>query len=343
MTTDVTTDVPPETAAPAAQGQWRLAAARLRRDRMAVASGLLLVAIILMCFVVGPLLARKTGHGPDTIFPDAVRNYTPVGFWTHVSDAHYTGEHSNGTTLLVLGGDSSVGRDEFMRLLYGGQVTIEVAFGATVLAMLIGTTLGALAGYRGGRVDGAIVWVTDFALAFPVLLVAIALGANLSVKYANITLGGLLQPGVLTIAVFLGLFAWMYPARLTRVQVMELRGRPFVEAARMAGARTGRILRSHILPHVIPTLIPPATVLFAGIMLLQASLSMLGLGIDPNTPSWGGMLALKVGWLTNLSTGESFSMLDPLVVYPTLAILLTAGGAAVFGEQVRKALNPRGT
>lgn len=108
---------------------------------MAVGSGVLLAAIFVMCFVVGPVLARTTGHGPDTIFPDAVRNFTPVGLWTHVSDAHYTGEHSNGTTLLVLGGDSTVGRDEFMRLLYGGQVTIEVALGATVLAMLIGTTL----------------------------------------------------------------------------------------------------------------------------------------------------------------------------------------------------------
>jgi peptide/nickel transport system permease protein len=334
---------PVETSAPAAQGQWRLAAERLRRDRLAVISGLLLAAIVVMCFVVGPVLARMTHHGPDTIFSDSVRDFQPVGFWTHVPNAHYTGEHSGGTTLFVLGADSTVGRDEFMRLLYGGQVTIEVALVATVLAMLIGTTLGALAGYRGGRIDGAIVWVTDFALAFPVLLVAIALGANLSVEYANFTLGGLLQPGVLTISVFLGLFAWMYPARLTRVQVLELRGRPFVEAARMAGAGGGRILRSHIVPHVIPTLIPPATVMFAGIMLLQASLSMLGVGIDPNTPSWGGMLALKVGWLTNLSTGESFSMLDPLVIYPTVAILLTAGTAAVFGEQVRKALNPRGT
>lgn len=327
---------------PAAQSPWQLAFSRLRHDPLAVVSGCIVAIIVLACFVGGPVLSRTLGHGPDAIFASAVPGYTPVGFWTHVHTSSYGGSHGP-TTLFVLGADSTVGRDELMRLLYGGQVTIEVAAGATILAMLLGTTMGVLAGYRGGRTDAAIQWVIEFAMAFPVLLVAIALGSSLSDYYGGYTLGGLLQPGVLSITVFIALFAWTYPARLARVQVLELREREFVEAARMAGASGGRILHSHIVPHVIPTLIGPATIMFATTMLLQASLSMLGVGIDPNTPSWGGMLALKVGWLTALSTGDQFSMADPLVLYPSAAILITVAAAGMFGEQVRRALDPRRT
>ena len=119
-------------------------------------------------------------------------------------NANYTGEHVTGTTLMVLGADGTVGRDELLRLLYGGQATIEVALGATLIGVTIGSTLGTLAGYLGGRVDGVVVWVTNFALAFPVLLMAIALGATVSERYSRYTLNGLVEPGVLSLAVFLG-------------------------------------------------------------------------------------------------------------------------------------------
>jgi peptide/nickel transport system permease protein len=259
-----------------------------------------------------------------------------------VPNANYTGEHVTGTTLMVLGADGSVGRDEFLRLLYGGQATIEVAVGATLIGVTIGSTLGTLAGYLGGRVDGVVVWVTNFALAFPVLLMAIALGATVSDRYSRYTLNGLVEPGVLSLAVFLGIFIWPYPARLVRVQVLELRERPFVEAARMIGSGRGRILRAHIFPHLIPILIPPATIMFATTMLLEASFSMLGVGIDPNTASWGGMLASQIGWLTALASGESITLTSRLVIVPSLAVLLTAGAAALLGEQIRKALDPTG-
>ena len=243
---------------------------------------------------------------------------------------------------MVLGADGTVGRDEFLRLLYGGQATIEVALGATLIGVTIGSILGTLAGYLGGRVDGVVVWVTNFALAFPVLLMAIALGATVSERYSHYTLNGLVEPGVLSLAVFLGIFIWPYPARLVRVQVLELRERPFIEAARMIGSGRRRILRTHIFPHLIPILIPPATIMFATTMLLEASFSMLGVGIDPNTASWGGMLASQIGWLTALASGESISLTSRLVVVPSLAVLLTAGAAALLGEQIRKALDPTG-
>ena len=317
--------------------------ARLRRDPLAVVTGTVLLVMFAACFIAAPLLARMLGHGPDTIFASAVHGYSPVGLWTRVPNINYTGEHASGSTLMVLGADGTVGRDEFLRLLYGGQTTIEIALGATLLAVGMGAVLGTLAGYRGGRVDAVVLWLIDFSLAFPVLLMAIALGATISDRFSGYTLGGMVEPGVLWLAVFLGLFLWPYPARLARVQVLELRERPFVEAARMVGCGTRRILFSHMVPHLVPVLIPPATVMFATTMLLEASFSMLGVGIDPNTPSWGGMLASQIGWLTALASGETLSLSSRLVVIPSAAVLLTAGAAALFGEQIRRALDPRGT
>jgi peptide/nickel transport system permease protein len=330
-----------QTAVPS--GYWRLTLQRLRRDRLAVASAVVVLAVFLVCFVVGPMLAMMLGHGPDTIFPGAVRGYAPVGVWTWVPNAEATGNvHGSGSTLFILGADGTVGRDEFLRLAYGGQVTIEVAGFATLIAVAAGVTVGGAAGYLGGRVDGVVVWCVNFVMAFPVLLMAIALGTTVSDRFSGYTALGLFQPGVISISIFLALFTWPYIARLTRVQVLELRERQFVEAARMVGAGNARIMREHIIPHVVPVLIPPATVMFAGAMLLQASLSILGIGIDPNTPSWGGLLAQKVGWLTALAFGENLSLSDPLLLFPTFAIVITVVGVAILGEQIRKALDPTG-
>jgi peptide/nickel transport system permease protein len=327
-----------------ARGLWWLTFARLRRDRLAVAAAGLVLVIVLGCFLGGPLTAHLLGHGPGAIFPGGVtRSDQPVGFWSRVPNVHYPDMRAHGTTLLVLGADSTIGRDELLRVIYGGQVTIEVAAIAVFTALLIGVPLGAAAGYMGGRTDAAIVWLIDFAMAFPVLLMAIALGDVFSGRFRPYTLFGLFQPGVLSVAVFIGLFTWTYMARLTRVQVLELREREFVQAALMVGARTPRILRVHIVPHVVPVLIPPATFMFAGAMLLEASLSILGVGIDPNTPSWGGLLAIKVGYLTSLAFGGGISLTDPLVVYPSVAILVMVIAVAALGEQLRKALDPTGS
>ncbi len=309
-----------------------------------MAAAVLVLFIVLGCFLGGALASLLLGHGPAAIFPGGVtRSDQPVGFWSRVPNVHYPDMTVHGTTLLVLGADGTIGRDELLRVIYGGQVTIEVAAFATLTALAIGVPMGAAAGYIGGRVDTAIVWLIDFAMAFPVLLMAIALGDVFAARFQPYTLLGMFQPGVLSVAVFIGLFTWTYMARLTRVQVLELREREFVLAARMVGARTSRILRVHILPHVAPVLIPPATFMFSGAMLLEASLSILGVGIDPNTPSWGGLLASKVGWLTALSFGGGISLTDPLVIYPSVSILVTVIAVATLGEQLRKALDPTGS
>jgi peptide/nickel transport system permease protein len=327
----------------AARGYWQITMQRLLHDRVAVVAGTIVFLVIFGCYVAGPMLATTLGHGPNTIFPNAVRGYSPVGPWTWVDNINASGKaHGSGATLFVLGADGTVGRDELLRLAYGGQVTLAVGAIATVSAVLVGVVVGGAAGYLGGRLDGIVVWCVDFVMAFPVLLMAIALGTTVSDAYSGYTLFGAFQPGVLSVSLFIGLFTWPYIARLTRIQVLELRERQFIEAARMVGSSRSRIVRVHIIPHVVPVLIPPATVMFATAMLLQASFSILGLGIDPNTPSWGGLLASKVGWLTALAFGENVSLSDRLIVFPSLAILITVVAVAVLGEQIRKALDPTG-
>ena len=129
-----------------------------------------------------------------------------------------------GKTLLVLGADGSLGRDELQRLLYGGRVSLTVAIGATLLALLIGTTLGTLAAFFGGWVDSVVSRFTDLVMAFPVLLLAIVLGSTFSKKLDDVTLGGALNQGVLSLILLIGLFTWFYPARIVRSLILSLRG-----------------------------------------------------------------------------------------------------------------------
>ena len=143
-----------------ARGLWWLTFERLRRDRLALAAAVPVLFIVLGCFLGGPLASLLLGHGPAAIFPGGVtRSDQPVGFWSRVPNVHYPDMTIHGTTLLVLGADGTIGRDELLRVIYGGQVTIEVAAFATLTALAIGVPMGAAAGYMGGRVDTAIVWL----------------------------------------------------------------------------------------------------------------------------------------------------------------------------------------
>ena len=153
-----------------------------------------------------------------------------------------------GKTLFVLGADSSLGRDELQRLLYGGRVSLTVAIGATLLALLIGVTLGTVAAFFGGWVDSVVSRFTDLVMAFPVLLLAIVLGSTFSKKLDDVTLGGALNQGVLSLILLIGLFTWFYPARIVRSLILSLRAREFVEAAEMVGSSDGKIMRDAPLP-----------------------------------------------------------------------------------------------
>jgi len=325
----------------AATSQRVMVLRRLRHDPVAIVSGALLLFILLGVFAGGPIAEHLLGHGPDDIFLGSVPDGLPVGPLTHVPNHDQAYQHFDGTTLFVLGADGYVGRDELMRLLYGGQASIEVALGATIVAMLIGVTAGGLAGYFGGLLDAIVLRCIDFVMAFPIILLAIALGSNATGYLGSLTMGGLLRPGVPGLAVFIGLATWFYPARIVRVQVMSLREQEFVEGARMVGASHRRILLTHLLPHLTGPLVVYGTIVFATNVILEASISLLGVGIQLPNPSWGNMLSTNFGTLINLGSSEYTPPTIWTAIFPTVAILVTLVATVTFGEQVLRALYPR--
>ena len=339
---DQTTDVParagkaggngappdaPAASAVRARGYWDLVWRRFRRDKAALVSLVFIVLLILVAFAGAPIAAHFLGHGPDD--PHfGMATFTPVGPWTKVPNA------AGGTDLLILGGDdATLQRDEFLRLLYGAQSSLEVAIGAMVLSMSLGILLGAVAGYFGGWIDSLIMRLTDVVMAFPYLLFVIALASTVGSHLDNITLG-FLGHGVLTLILVIGIFGWYYPARIVRAQVLSLREKEFIEAARMVGASDGRIIRSHLLPHLVAPAIVYGTVVVAQYILAEAGLSFLGLGIKLPTASWGNLL----------QAGAQYYLNQPLLMlWPGLAVLFTTLAFNLLGDGLRDAFDPRGT
>jgi peptide/nickel transport system permease protein len=318
-----------------ARGYWEQVWLRLRRDRVAIVAGCFIVFLVLAAFAGAPIASKLLGHGPNDIFQAGAIDQTsllPVGPWTHVSEAPYVGAQGDfGTTLFILGADGTSGRDEFLRLLYGAQVSLEVAGLATLLGMTIGVLMGLIAGYFGGWVDILVSRMTEIVMAFPLLLFAIALASTLGPRLNNITLGFLGQ-GVLALVLVIGCFTWYYPARIIRAQVLSLREKEFVEAARMTGASDTRIMRSHLLPHLVAPIIVYSTLVFAQNILFEAGLSFLGVGVKVPTASWGNLLA----------TAPQFYTTQPwLMLWPGLAVLMTTLAFNLLGDGLRDSFDPR--
>jgi peptide/nickel transport system permease protein len=317
-----------------ARGYWEGVWLRFRRDKFAIAGGCFILLVILVGFVGAPIAAKALGHGPNDQFAGGLNPQTvlPVGPWTHVSAAPYVGATGHyGTTLFILGGDGQLGRDEFLRLLYGAQTSLEVAVGATIFSMFIGVLMGAVAGFYGGWTDTIISRITEIVMAFPILLFVIALASTAGERLDGITLG-FLGKGVITLVLVLGLFGWFYPARIVRAQVLSLREKEFVEAARMIGTNDWRIIRSHILPHLVAPIIVYSTLVVAQNILAETGLSFLGLGIKAPTPSWGNLLA----------SAPDYYLTQPwLMVWPGLAVLLATLAFNLLGDGLRDAFDPR--
>jgi peptide/nickel transport system permease protein len=318
---------------------WR----RFRRDWVALSGLAGLVLIVLACFVLEPILEWLLGHGPDEPFLGAVNPIThgPVGWFSRVPDNH------GHTTLLLLGGDGALGRDEFLRVLAGGQVSLEIAFIATALALIVGVFLGTVAGYYGGAIDAVVSRITELFMSFPLLLLVIALGQTVATRFAGYTIYGLFKPGVLALSVVIGLFCWFYPARVVRTLVVSLREQEFVEAAHMLGAPNGRIIRKHLLPHLAGPLIVWGTLVAAGVIILEASLSVLNFGLQFGTATWGSLLSQAFGTLLNAGRlndgfGTDYPVPTLLKVVPSLALFLTVLCLALIGDGLRSALDPRG-
>ena len=313
-----------------ARGYWEQVWLRFSRDKVAIGGGLFIVFLFLAAFVGAPIAAKLLGHGPDQITQNGVdaNTFLPVGPWTHFTDTTFEGVKNY---FFILGGDGQLGRDEFLRLLYGAQVSLEVAVGATLMSMLIGVVMGSIAGYHGGWIDTIVSRITEIVMAFPLLLFIIALASTVGDRLNNITLG-FLGKGVLTLVLVLGFFGWFYPARIVRAQVLSLREKEFIEAARMVGASDLRIVRSHLLPHLVAPIIVLSSITVAQFILLEAGLSFLGIGIKQPTASWGSLL----------QTGPDYYLTQPwLMVWPGVAILLTTLAFNLLGDGLRDAFDPR--
>jgi peptide/nickel transport system permease protein len=193
--------------------------------------------------------------------------------------------------------------------------------------------MGAIAGYFGGAIDTVVSRITEIVMAFPVLLFIIALASTVGDRLNHVTFG-FLQPGVFTLTIVIGVFGWYYPARIIRAVVLSLREKEFVEAARMLGASDARIIRSHLLPHLVAPIIVYSTLIVAQNVLLEAGLSFLGIGIPLDVPSWGNLL----------STAPDYYLAQPwLMIWPGLAVLVTTLAFNLLGDGMRDSFDPRST
>lgn len=279
---------------------WR----RLRRDRAAMVGAALVIAIVLVALF-APLLAP---HDPTEQFREGL---TLDG--QPVSGTLFTRSELS----FPLGTDAN-GRDLLSRILYGARISLLVGVLANLMAITIGTLVGSIAAYFGGWLEIFLMRFTDMMMAFPTLLLAM-------------TLVAILKPSVWIIILVIGAVYWTWIARVIYGQVLALRDRDFVIATRALGAGRFFTLFRHILPQLFPTIIVWGTLGIATNVMLEASLSYLGIGVQPPTPSWGGMI----------QQGQSFYRAAPwLVIYPGLAIMLTVFAFNLFGDGLRDALDP---
>ena len=238
-------------------------------------------------------------------------------------------------------GTDSLGRDILAMIVHGARATLLIGLFASAVATLIGVTVGATAGYFGGWVDAVVSRFTDLAMAFPLLLFVVMIGSLFSYGLTRWTFHGLLNQGVFQLIVVIGAFTWFYPARIVRAQMQSLRRREFVEAAQMIGARDSRIIRTHLIPHVLPPLLAYGTLLVATNIMIEVGVTFLGAGIKLPTASWGSLLAQTWGSILNPNPYNPATTQPWLTVCPSIAIFLTVFALNQFGEGLREATDPR--
>lgn len=283
---------------------WELAGARLRRDRVGIASAVVIVLLALLA-ILAPVVAHFAGHGPLEQYPDT--GLTPDGL--------PVGPGQSGFLL----GTDNLGRDILVRVAYGTRISLLVGVVATVLATIVGVVAGLIAGYFAGAVDTVLARFMDAVLSFPYVLFAIALVS---------VFGASLPISVLVIA----FFSWAAIGRIVRGQTLSIREKEYVEAARSLGAGDLRIMFIDILPNLVAPVIVLATLLIPIAIVFEATLSFLGLGVVPPTPTWGNMLS---------DSQDYYQVAWWFALFPGLALLITTLAFNLLGDSVRDALDPR--
>ena len=284
---------------------WRLAYERLRRDRAAKIA-LATILVIVLLALLAPVFAKIVGHGPNQQFIDI-------------------GENANGGPVPPSGtfwlGTDNNGRDLFIRILYGARISLIVGVLATGISVVLGVVLGLAAGYIGGFVDTVIARLIDVMLSIPFLILAI------SIAYIS-------GPSLFLVIIIVGVLSFTYLARIVRGQVISIKSREFIEAARALGARPWRIMFVDLLPNVMAQVIVYATLLIPAAIVFEASLSFLGVGVPPPTADWGSMISDASGFF---QYGYWW-----FLFFPSVALLTTTLAFNIFGDSVRDALDPRG-
>lgn len=281
-----------------AQSYWNESWERLRANRIGMAAGALIL-ILAVIAIAAPLFSQFLTHFDPT-------------------RQHLTDNFRTPGRLYLLGTDE-LGRDTLTRLIYGGRVTLGVAFLTVALSLTLGTTVGLVAGYYGRWLDDVLMRIVDVFLAIPAIFLFILMSI-------------LFRPNAITLAAIIASVGWGGVARLVRGEVLSVKQRDFILAARTIGARDVRVIFRHLLPNVLPVLIVAASLGVGQIILIEAALDFLGLGIQPPTPSWGNML----------TNAESYFFHSTwLVVFPGITIFVTVLASNVFGNAVRDAFDPR--
>ena len=292
---------------------WQLFWLRFKQDRAALL-GLGFIAFLIVLALTAPLISRfVVHHGPNELFRDRV---TDIGL-------------PMGPTSEFWFGSDTVGRDVFVRTLYGTRTSLLVALLATGISLLIGVTLGVLAGFRGGWSDTLISRTIDIVLSMPLLVFAIGIAAACSIRGC---IGGFIKPGLPLVVFIIALFSWAYIARIIRGQTLSIREREFIEASRSLGASGRRIIVREILPNLVAPIVIYATLIVPGNILFEAYLSFLGLGVPQSTPSWGRMIS---------DAASIFRVAWWLMVFPGLFLLFTTLAFNLLGDGLRDALDPR--
>jgi len=283
----------------------RLAWQRFRRDKLAIVGGVVMIILSLVA-VSAPLLSKHvTGFTPQQIELGATLK--PLGY-----------QKSPDQPTHFLGTDE-LGRDVLTRVIYGGRVSLWVAFLTVLVSLTIGTLIGAVAGYYGGSVDALLMRFVDVVISIPSLFLLILIAV-------------VFHPGVSGLALVIASMNWTGMSRLVRGEFLSLKERDFVDAARVVGAGNTRIIFRHILPNAFSPIIVAATLALGGEILIETALSYLGMGVQPPTPSWGNMLTNSRQYLYRA---------PQLIVIPGIFIFITVLAANLMGNGLRDALDPR--
>ncbi len=282
----------------------QLAWARLRRDRVAMLS-LVIIALLVLTAIFAPVIVHVSGHDP--FYQNRDTGLSPAGIPV-----------GPGTRFWF--GTDELGRDIFARVVYGARISLLVGVVATGLSVIIGLTIGVIAGYYGGKVDLVLSRFIDIILGFPFLITAIALVS-------------VFQPSVLIIIGVLVFFGWTTIARIARGQVLSVKEKEYMEAARSLGASDLRIMRVDVLPNLLAPITVYATLLIPANIVGEATLSFLGLGVIPPASSWGQMLGAA-------SEGGLYKLAWWYVLFPGLFLFLTTLSFNLFGDGLRDALDP---